>query len=164
MSGPLTAAIVGSFRRFYDDILRTRVVFVDAGWEVSTPVGGRPLDPTAEFIVFDTDAVGYDAPTIETLAVHRILRADLVYVCAPAGYVGRTTCYEVGRAIQAHRPIYFSDMPADLPLRVPPSAIISADDLVASLQSARPRTLFAGIAGSYAALEERLISGDYTPE
>jgi hypothetical protein len=48
----------------------------------------------------------------------RIIAADLTFVTAPNGYIGRTTCYEIGRLVQARRPLFFSERPKDLPIQV----------------------------------------------
>lgn len=49
---------------------------------------------------------------------------------APGGYVGVTTCYELGRAHGRRIPTYFSDVPRDLPIEVPPGSVLSVRDLV----------------------------------
>jgi hypothetical protein len=54
----------------------------------------------------------------------------MTYVVAPEGYVGKTTCYEIGRVLQAGKPLYFSNAPQDLPILVPSRFVIEADVLV----------------------------------
>jgi hypothetical protein len=78
---------------------------------------------------------------------------------APNGYVGRTTCYEIGRLVQAARPVYFSDPPDDLPLFVPQSHVLTPQ-LATRLHPAGAIPLHAseGAAGEW---ERRLLTGDY---
>lgn len=52
------------------------------------------------------------------IALDKIIRADMVYVYNPNGYVGKTTCYEIGFCFSKKKPIYFFDYPDDLPISV----------------------------------------------
>jgi hypothetical protein len=106
-----TVAVIGSFRQHYEPIRQTWRLFTDNGFRVTSPKGSPIIENGIPFVRFETDPQEWDDPMVQTIALHRILRADLTYVVAPGGYVGRTTCYEVGRIVQAKRPIYFSDMP-----------------------------------------------------
>ncbi|GAB1511728.1 hypothetical protein JCM33774_37700 [Actinophytocola sp. KF-1] len=91
-----TVAIIGSFRQHYPDVLVAWLEFRDAGWEVTSPLGSQVIEEGIPFVRFRTDEPAWDDPTVQTAALHRILRACLTYVVAPGGYVGRTTCYELG--------------------------------------------------------------------
>lgn len=122
------------------------------------------MNPGAEFVVTSTDPDGLAYHLIEAIAMHRILRADMVYTHAPGGYVGKTTCYEIGRVLQAGRPLYFSEEPRDLPIAVPETAIVPASDLISWLQSHKPEPIIASLEGQEEVLEKRLVSGDYIPD
>lgn len=124
-----TVAIIGSFRQHLKAVSTARQIFVDAGWDVVTPVSGVVDDSAALFVRFDTDDAKHDDATVQVIALHRILSADMVYVCAPGGYVGRTTCFEIGWIVSRNRPLYFSETPHDLPLHVPTSAVLPLSDL-----------------------------------
>ncbi len=124
-----TIAIVGSFRQFLADVSSAREVFVQAGVVVTSPRDSVVIEPGIDFVRFPSDREDLDDATVQTVALHRILGADAVYVVAPAGYVGKTTCYELGRIIQLDRPLYFSEMPCDLPVHVPPGAIVTPAEL-----------------------------------
>ena len=52
------------------------------------------------------------------ITLDKIVAADAVYVYNPKGYVGRTTCYEIGFCFSKRKPIYFYDHPFDLPIPV----------------------------------------------
>lgn len=125
-----SVAIIGSFRQYFGEALRARELFVQAGFQVTTPKGTYIIKEGIPFVRFESDASGLSDSAIQTLALHRIFRADLVFVVVPQGYVGRTTCYEIGRLIQARRPLYLSDIPIDLPIEIPPGHILSAERLV----------------------------------
>src|SRR5579859_6504731 len=129
-----SAAVIGSFRQHYDAVCQAIGQFLLAGWHITSPSGAEIMTPGIPFVRFTTDPDDWDDPTVQTIALHRILRADLVYVVAPEGYVGRTTCYEIGRAVQADRPIYFSSAPHDLPLRVPVERVADPASLAARLR------------------------------
>lgn len=130
-----------------------------AGSRLLPPKGDPIIKDGIPFVRFTSDSQEYDDPAVQTLALHRILTADLVYVVAPDGYVGRTTCYEIGRVIQAGHPIYFSAQPSDLPLRVPIEHIKSPRELVDGLRTGdlRLKRLFASIEEDYALSEEDLL-------
>lgn len=160
----MRVAIIGSFKQHYGMIRRSLKAFWEAGIEVTTPKGSDIEEEGIEFVRFETDPPDWDDPTVQTIALHRILRADAVYVVAPGGYVGRTTCYEIGRVIQACHPIYFSDYPADLPIAVPSSHIVSPIELISILRANRACAPFAKPHSRYSTLERRLVTGDYSHE
>ncbi|MBF4513618.1 hypothetical protein ITJ66_14100 [Plantibacter sp. VKM Ac-2885] len=154
-----TVAIIGSFRKYYADVLQAHATFREGGITVTTPLATE-ISSGDEFVRFISDPVEWDDHLIQSTAMHRILRADAVYVVAPGGYVGRTTCYEIGRVLQVNRPLFFSEHPADLPIRVDTSHIVS------------PKALASGILGGmilsnysddsdHSLLERRLQVGDY---
>lgn len=117
-------AIIGSFRQHYDAVLSAWEIFTSKGHEVTSPHGKPILKDGIPFVRFSSDPEDLDDFAVQSIALHRILRADFVYVVVPKGYIGKTTCYEVGRIIQAKQPIFFSEKPEDLPLRVDSSRII----------------------------------------
>jgi hypothetical protein len=118
-------ALIGSFRRHFDVILDVRNWCEGVGLTVTTPAGSDVLDASVAFVRLDCDDAALDDSAVQAVATHRILAADAVYVVAPGGYVGRTTCYEVGRALEAGRPVYFSEAPHDLPISVPATHIMT---------------------------------------
>jgi hypothetical protein len=154
-----TIALIGSFRQHYDPIQRMWRFFTDNGLHVTSPKGAAILENNIPFVRFETDPNEWDDPTVQTVALHRILRADLTYVVAPEGYVGRTTCYEIGRIIQAGRPLYFSEPPHDLPVRIPADRILTPDRLLATVRAPafRPTAMYAEPADSHQALEADLL-------
>lgn len=156
-----SVAIIGSFRQHYQAVCNTIAQFLLAGCDVTSPSGAAIIAPDIPFVRFVTDCADWDDPTVQTVTLHRILRANAVYVVAPHGYVGRTTSYEIGRIMQARKPIYFSAPPDDLPLTIPPSKVLIPSDVAALLRDRKASELFDGIEGPYAHLERRLVAGDY---
>jgi hypothetical protein len=156
-----SVSIIGSFRQFYDDVLRAWQSFTTAGWHITSPRGSPIIQPGIPFVRFVTDPVDWDDATVQTATLHRILRADLTYVVAPQGYLGRTTCYELGRVIQANQPVYFSDRPLDLPIVVAGHHIGSVEDLVARLSATDPAPLSATQTSRSGEWEQHLTQQNY---
>jgi len=125
----LSVAIIGSFRQHYDAVLECIGTFVEHGVRVTSPKRSRVIDPSQDFVRFELDDPSSSDVEIQYQALVAILRASCVFVVCPDGYVGRTTCYEIGRAHQATIPIFYSAMPRDLPIPVPSSSVMSAEDL-----------------------------------
>lgn len=126
----LKVAVIGSFRKHYAAVREAISTFRAAGWTVTSPSGSEVLEPGIEFVRFETDDASQSDAEVQSVTLARIFDADIVYVVAPAGYVGRTTCYEIGRLIQAGRSVYFSEHPDDLPIRVPSRFVANAARLV----------------------------------
>lgn len=123
-------AVIGSFRQHYGKILSVIDKFKKSGLEVTSPGGAEIIEPDIEFVRFTSDSIESDDSTVQSETVRRIFAADMVYVVVPDGYIGRTTCYEVGRLVQAQMPIYFSEVPKDLPVFVPDEFIASEDEII----------------------------------
>jgi hypothetical protein len=158
-----TAAIIGSFRQYYREVCEVWRLFTDLGLEVKSPKGTPIIEEGVPFVRFTSDAPEWDDPMVQTVALHRILGAQFTYVVAPRGYVGRTTCYEIGRIIQAKRPLYFSEHPGDLPVQVPSNSIC-APEQIADLIRARtfvPQPLYIVPTSCQSQLEQDLLMNRY---
>jgi hypothetical protein len=126
-------AIIGSFRHHYDEVCRAAEVFASSGLRVASPTISRIVNPGADFVRFEVDPVGSTDAELQEQALARILAADVVYVVAPGGYVGRTTCYELGVVCAFSVPLYFSEIPTDLPIAVPSWRVCKYADLAREL-------------------------------
>lgn len=155
-----TVALIGSFRQHYAEILEVHNILTSRGITVTTPEGGLVLEPAVPFVRFNTDVADHTDEFVQCRALHRILRANAVYVVAPEGYVGRTTCYEIGRCMQAGRPLYFSERPADLPVAVPPSHVVTPSGLAAYILDGAVAPMLPHDE-ELADYERRLLVGDY---
>jgi hypothetical protein len=116
-------AIIGSFRKHYDEVLAVIDTFSSAGLEVSSPARSRLMDASVEFVRLASDPPDSADVEIQFKALQKILQSDAVFVVCPEGYVGRTTCYEIGRIHDRGIPLFFSSLPLDLPIPVPASSV-----------------------------------------
>lgn len=156
-------ALIGSFRQHYDAVLRVYSAFTHAGLTVTTPKGLPISEHGIPFVRFESDPSDWPDEMVQVVALHRILAADFVYVVAPNGYVGRTTCYEIGRIIHSQQPLYFSNPPNDLPILVPDKCICSAEKIIISIHNNifRPVSLWQNENQNIYKLERDLIEGSY---
>jgi hypothetical protein len=132
--GVSTCSIIGSFRKHFPEALLARRDFESVGIDVLSPWEAEIVDPSAAFVRLGTDSSDHSDVRIQLIALHRILRSELVYVVDPGGYVGPTTAYEIGRVVDWKIPLYFSDHPRDLPILVSDEMIVSAGDLAVRLK------------------------------
>jgi hypothetical protein len=158
---PQTVAIIGSFRQQYEQVLGDWHTFTDSGLVVTSPKGAPIVEPGIDFVRFESDNPDLTDDQIEQIALHRILRADFVYAELPDGYIGRTTCLEIGRVLDRNRPLYFSERPADLPIEVPETHVAKAAELVARFRKEMPRPLVEALTGVSRELEQNLVEGNY---
>ena len=159
-----SVALIGSFRKHLPQIREARAFFVGRGVEVTTPRGEEVLDTDAEFIRFHEEFNTEQNHTIQTITMHRILRADATYVVNVGGYLGNTGCYEIGRIVHAGRPLYFSERPRDLPLLVPNEFIVTRERMAALLLEGPLTTLHAEGDDRCADLERALLAGELVGE
>jgi hypothetical protein len=128
-------AVIGSFRQHYQAVLECINDFRDAGWVVTSPAATKILKEGIDFVRFASDDAALSDAEVQSVTLRNIFAAGLVYVVAPNGYVDRTTCYEIGRLIQARRPVYLSHRPLDLPVHVPDRFVIDTHKLIARLSA-----------------------------
>lgn len=151
-----TVAIIGSFRQHYDVVTASAERFVRAGWTVTSP-RCSPVVSGDLFVRFETDDADLTDAEVQSVTLRNIFTAALVYVVNPDGYVGRTTCYELGRIIQRRQPVYFLARPFDLPVEIPDWAIQPPDRLIEILNvSRKPHWLYHD-SSSYLAEIERAL-------
>ena len=156
-------ALIGSFRQYYKAVLESLAAFADVGLVTTTPKGTPIVEPGIPFVRFESDETDWTDEMVQVAALHRILRADFVFVVVPEGYVGRTTCYEIGRVVQAGRPIYFSQRPDDLPLFIPDSNIKTAKEIAKEIRTKNfePSALHTHESSELGRLERDLLDGQY---
>ncbi|MBF0450681.1 MAG: hypothetical protein HQK75_08280 [Candidatus Magnetomorum sp.] len=126
----MQGSIIGSFRKYYQEVLAFIQKMEKAGITILSPQKSSIVDPEVDFVIFESDNPDHCYEEIQLIALHRILRSDFVYVCNPNGYIGRTTCYEIGRVVERNIPLYFSEAPVDLPIYLPNNAVISNKDFI----------------------------------
>jgi len=119
-----SVAIIGSFRRYYKQIADAAREFEAAGICVTSPTVSRIVNPGDQYVRFETDCQHSADHTIQRIVLSRILNSDLIYVVVPEGYIGRTTCYELGRVQERGIPVFFSEPPRDLPIEIPHDSVL----------------------------------------
>jgi len=160
------AAVIGSFKQYNEEIQDVCAQLRLASVIVTSPIGTQVQTAGIEFVRYETDDPEKTDYEVQSLAMHRILHTDFVYVVAPAGYIGRTTCYEIGRIIQARHPIYFSEQPLDLPIHIPASFIINTAELLELVNKPdwTPTWLFDRESNYVGQLERELIRAEQRAE
>ncbi len=133
-----TVSVIGSFRQFYPQVALAVKEFRSLGITVRSPAVSRIINPGGDYARFETDSPGSPDESIQAATLEKILNSDLAYVVAPGGYLGRTSCYELGRIHERSIPVYFSAVPRDLPIRVPPGSVLSVRDLARTVLGAGP--------------------------
>lgn len=113
-----TVAIIGSFQSYYNDILNVIKYFVDSGLYVLSPKESFICDKKKGFVFFDSDPPNYTPEEIQMITLNKIINADFVYVYNRDGYVGKTTCYEIGFCFSKKKPLFFYEIPDDLPIPI----------------------------------------------
>lgn len=163
MARDLTCSIIGSFRQYYERVVDVIDLFETIGIHVLSPKRSSVVDPNEWFVRLQTDKPEFDPAQIQLIALHRILRSVFVYVVAPDGYVGKTTCYEIGRIHERNVPLYFSERPLDLPIAVASSSVIAPEELAAYVkrEGALPPIECAEIPALIRQLERDLRSGPF---
>lgn len=153
-------ALIGSFKQRYSEVMSALNAFRQVGIEVTSPLGAAVLKEGINFVRFESDDANMSDASVQSVTLRRIFSADLVYVVAPEGYVGRTTCYEIGRVLQAGIPIYFSERPTDLPIQVPASHIMNLTSIVDQAQQVawKPSWPFAMDMDHSSELERELVT------
>lgn len=134
-----TVAIIGSFQKNYDDILKLIDYFKRNGLFVLSPKESKISSKLEGFVYFDSDSIDYSPEEIQMITLNKIINADLIYVYNKNGYVGKTTCYEIGFCFSRRKPIYFYEKPDDLPIPVfDDDQILKPDELVKRIGDKKP--------------------------
>lgn len=113
-----TVAIIGSFQKYYNEILSIIEKFKENGLYVLSPKESYICGKVNDFVLFGSDKKEYTPEEIQMITLEKIINADVVYVYNPNGYVGRTTCYEIGFCFSKKKPLFYYDYPVDLPIPV----------------------------------------------
>lgn len=121
-------SVIGSFRKRYKEVVRTVNILRKMGLSVTSPSGSKVCNSVEDFVIFETDNSEFTPIEIQMITLEKILNSDAVYVYNPKGYVGKTTCYEIGFCYSRYKPLYFLERPEDLPMPVAEMQIISPED------------------------------------
>ena len=123
-----TIGLIGSFRKNFSEIVALKQYFENNNLRVNNPIGNNLTKQDCLFVRCNEDNENEDDAMIQTRAIARLFKCDLVYVFVKDCFIGKTTCYEVGRLLQRGIPLYFSEKPDDFPLYIPSKRIISKEE------------------------------------
>lgn len=126
-------SIIGSFRKFYEEIKQVILLLKKNNIEVLSPRYSEITYSIDDFVIFESDDKKLTPSEIQTDTLNRILKSDIVYVYNPEGYIGRTTCYEIGVIRTTTIPLIFLENPRDLPILVHSSEIMNPSKLIYTL-------------------------------
>ena len=129
----MKVSIIGSFRKYYNEIKEIILLFKKNNIEVLSPKFSEITNSIEDFVIFKSDNSNLTPAEIQTETLNNILKSDVVYVYNPKGYVGRTTCYEIGVIRTTKIPLLFLQQPQDLPIKVYGHNIMSPSKLIFSL-------------------------------
>ena len=121
--------IIGSFRKYYEQICSLIDVFHKNGIEVLSPQKSYICNEVDGFVILNSDCNG-EPVIIQEHVFTNIRNSDCVYVWNPLGYLGNSTCYEIGKIIEMKKTIFFKEKPIDLPIQTDASMIMDANELV----------------------------------
>lgn len=129
----MKVSIIGSFRKYYEEIKEIILLLRKNKIDVLSPKFSEITHSIDDFVVFASDNHKLTPAEIQTDTLNRILKSDVVFVYNPKGYIGRTTCYEIGVIRTTTIPLLFLEKPNDLPITVTASEIMNPSKLVYSL-------------------------------
>ncbi len=127
--------IIGSFRKYYADICGLIGEFQNHGIEVLSPQKSFIVDEIEGFVILNTDEKNEKPFIIQEHVFENIKKSEIVYVWNPKGYLGNSTCYEIGKIMGMEKPIIFKEFPKDLPIRVENAMIKNTKELIAWLNN-----------------------------
>jgi hypothetical protein len=114
-----SVAIFSSFRKFLGEVAAAREAFIINHIHVSSPPSVIPINPGAEYVRFPEDNPDMPDHEVQELVIAKALASTAIYVVCPKGYTGVLASYEIGRAMEAAAPLYFSEMPDEPGMREP---------------------------------------------
>ncbi len=135
----MKVTICGSFRRDPDGLVATHRAFLSSGAVVLSPSDPEFVSEDDGFVL-SSHEVGHDPRDIEAKHLGAMQAADLVWLHAPDGYVGRSAAMELGFAHALALPVYAAVLPADRVLADLVRLVARPEDAVAArtpLQGAR---------------------------
>ncbi|NLC17710.1 MAG: hypothetical protein GX757_00595 [Clostridiales bacterium] len=131
----MNITIIGSFRKYYDDICSVIQMFEENGIRVLSPKLSVIVDDLDGFVILKSDNRSYKPYEIQQKVFDNIDKSDYVYVWNPGGYVGLTTAYEIGRVTEKGLRIFYKERVKDLPIFISEDNIKNPDELIDYLNS-----------------------------
>lgn len=133
----MKVSVIGSFRKYYEEIRHFVTLLKKNQIEVLSPQGSDITDSIDDFVVFSSDNRTLTPAEIQLNTLVKILTSDAVYVYDPNGYIGRTTCYEIGVIRTKNVPLFFKEPPKDLPIVVQEHEIVPPTKFIHTLSNVK---------------------------
>jgi len=105
--------IIGSYRKFYEQINRKIELFEKNNFIVLMPPKSKIINPNDEFVKFQHEE-NKTIKEIEESFLNAIKIADFVYIFNPNGYIGSSSAFEIGFSYGLKKKIYCMEKPQDL--------------------------------------------------
>lgn len=131
-----TVSICGSFRRHLEVVSDAHEKFTAAGFRVLAPATISPvINPGEEFVLFEDDSSD-DPRVLEGNYQKLLLESDVVYVCDPEGYIGKSVMLELGRLAGAGSEVCFLEEPQEPVIReMAKRSIMSPEELIRHMRA-----------------------------
>jgi len=108
--------ISGSFRKFYNEIVKLIDEFNSLGIEVLSPKKSKIINPEEEFVVLESDSKDKNIKQLEEEHLEAIKNSNFLYICNPKKYLGNSAIMEIGFAIANKKPIFTLESIDDITL------------------------------------------------
>lgn len=122
--------IIGSFRKYYDEICSLIEEFESNGIRVLSPKKSFIVKELNGFVLLQSDHKSVNPHQIQQRVFENAEKSDFVYVWNPNGYIGVTTAYEIGCIAEKGKTIYYKEMVQDLPIDQPNEYIKSPEQII----------------------------------
>lgn len=86
-------------------------------------------------MLLDSDRRDQLPPVIQEHVFDNIKISDFVYVWNPDGYLGNSTCYEIGKIMEMKKRIFFKEKPKDLPVKIEKNMIKEPEEIIGLLHN-----------------------------
>lgn len=133
----MNITIIGSFRKYYDDICNLIDILNENNINVLSPKKSFIVDNIDGFVMLDTDKRDQKPFIIQEHVFENIGKSSLVYVWNPEGYLGNSTCYEIGKIMSMGKMLIFKEHPKDLPIEIKEDMVKDINDMIPWLNEKR---------------------------
>lgn len=131
----MNITIIGSFKKYYENICNLIDILNSNQIKVLSPKKSKIIDDIEGFVILETDDKKAQPYVIQEHVFENIRHSEFVYVWNPDGYLGNSTCYEIGKIVSMNVPLLFKEMPKDLPIKVSSNQIKDTNELIEFLKS-----------------------------
>jgi hypothetical protein len=126
----MNITIIGSFRKYYNEICLLIDDFEKAGIRVLSPMKSYIVKELNGFVLLQSDNKSIKPYQIQQRVFENAKNSDFIYVWNPDGYIGVSTAYEIGRIAEMNKTIYFKEKAKDLPIFIPDQNVKNPDQII----------------------------------